>query len=134
LIAITYSEFDKIVGPELKIYYPLDSFRRETFDSLSQYVIMDKEYCERIVMVEMDDWNLLSWSSTIENPKYVRNSITFSFSFILSKKADLDAYGRALKKIAQTFVNMEVMKSNGLYDGSLLIYCFIVLFYNIDRI
>lgn len=108
IVAITYSEFDKIIGPQLKLWYPQDSFRRETFDSLSQYVIMDKEYCERIVMVELEEWYLLSWSSTVENPKYFRNSVTFSFSLILDKRVDVQVYGRALQKIANTFVALEI--------------------------
>lgn len=113
IIAITYSEFDKIIGPELKIWHPADAFRRETFDSLSQYVIMDKEYSERIVMVEIEDWYLLSWSSTIENPIYVRNAVTFSFSLLLDKQVGastgaVHVYGRALKTIARTFTAMEI--------------------------
>eukprot|EP00981_Chlorochromonas_danica_P006525 scaffold1420_cov182-Ochromonas_danica.AAC.3 len=108
IIAIAYSEFDKIIGPQLKIWYPPDSLQPETFDSFSQYVILDKEYCNRVVRVAMEDYHLLSWSSTVENPKYFRNSITFSFSLVLQHYADVEIYGRALKKIASTFVAMEV--------------------------
>ena len=51
LLAITYSEFDNKVGPKLKYSYPPEVLPNEVFESFSEYVIMPKQLCEKIIVV-----------------------------------------------------------------------------------
>ena len=51
LIGITYSEFDNTVGPKLQYSYPCDILSKELFESISEYVIMSKQLCNKIIIL-----------------------------------------------------------------------------------
>jgi len=108
LLAVIYSEFDNHVGPQLRYSYPNDVVTKEHFEIISDYVILEKHLCEQLILVSIDEWKVLIISVAIENPKYERNSLTFSFGFVLSHLANHDAYGKVLKRIVATFVDLEV--------------------------
>eukprot|EP01031_Cornospumella_fuschlensis_P025023 gene25024-30227_t len=106
------SKFDKIHGPQVKQSYVSPhylNFNISSIDAYVNYIILDKEYCDQIVAVELEEYLLLSWSSILDNPKYVRNNFSFAFSFILkSTTHHVDIFSSTLRKLAKTFVNMEV--------------------------
>jgi hypothetical protein len=108
LLALTYAEFDNHVGPQLKYSHPSDVLRKDTFEAISDYVILGKHLCDRLILVSLDKYQLLSYSVAIENSKYERNCLTFAFGFVLSHSADIDAYGKALTKLVTNFVDLEV--------------------------
>ena len=72
LLGVTYSEFDNAVGPQLLYEYPSHSIAPDTFEAVSEYVIVGKHLCEKIIMVKVDNIKFLNYSVAIENSK-VRN-------------------------------------------------------------
>lgn len=108
LLAITYSEFDNHVGPQLKYSYPPDILTKDSFEAISDYVILGKHLCDRLMSVVLDKFQLLCYSVAIENGKYERNCLTFAFGFVLTPSADTDAYGKTLRKLVSSFVDLEM--------------------------
>ena len=108
LIGVTYAEFDNKVGPQLKFSYPPDVMSKEMFETYSDYVIVSKQLCEKSIVVTFDEMNFLNYSVAIDNPKYDRNTLIFSFGCVLVKGVDIQPYEDALRKISLTFVNLEV--------------------------
>ena len=108
LLGITYSEFDNKVGPQLKYSYPVDVLSKEAFEAYSDYVIVSKQLCEKIIVVAFDDIQFLNYSVAIDNVKYHRNALLFAFGFVLLKGVNVEPYCAVLEKISSTFVNLEV--------------------------
>lgn len=52
LLGITYSEFDNKVGPRLLYSYPSGILSSETFETLSDYVIVGKHLCNKIIAIK----------------------------------------------------------------------------------
>jgi len=69
LLGVTYSEFDNAVGPQLLYKYPEDAILPDTFEAVSEYVIVGKHLCEKIIMVKVDNIKFLNYSVAIENSK-----------------------------------------------------------------
>ena len=108
LLGVTYSEFDNKVGPQLKFAYPTDVLSKEAFEAYSDYVIVSKQLCDKIIVATFDDVQFLNYSVSIENTKYHRNALLFAFGFVLVKGADIEPYCAVLEKISSAFVNLEV--------------------------
>jgi nitrogen permease regulator 2-like protein len=108
LLGITYSEFDNKVGPQLKYSFPEDVLSTEAFEAYSDYVIVSKQLCEKLIVVEFEDVQFLNYSVAIDNTKYHRNALLFAFGFVLASGVNTEPYGAVLKKITTTFVNLEV--------------------------
>ena len=96
------------MGPQLKYSHPQDVLTKDTFEAISDYVILGKHLCDRLILVSMEKCQLLSYSVAIENSKYERNCLTFAFGFVLGPLADIDAYGKALTNLVTNFVDLEV--------------------------
>ena len=115
LLGITYSEFDNKVGPRLLYAYPSGILSSETFEVLSDYVIVGKHLCNKIIATKTDDFQFINYSMAIDNSKYERNTLLFSFGFILSNDNDLkrnglskECYEQVLRKISIVFLNLEI--------------------------
>lgn len=116
LLGVVYSIFDNHVGPQLKYCYPEDIISNETFQELSDYIIVNKNFSDRLILINRPNWLFLSYSVVINNPKYDRNTFSFSFSFILSLKTfNIESWGNVLKKIVSNLVNLEIEREF-LYD------------------
>lgn len=108
LLAITYSEFDNIAGPTMRHCFPPDTITKEAFEPISDYVILGKHLCNKLITVKQDKWQLMSYPIAIENDKYERNTLSFSFSFVLSVNCRINEYGKVLKSLATYFQEIEV--------------------------
>lgn len=105
---VTFSQFDNHVGPRLIYSYPPNVLSQEEFESLSDYAIVGKHLCEKILAIKANNIQFLNYSIAIENTKYERNTILFSFGFVLEEDVDPDPFTEVLKKVASTFVTLEV--------------------------
>jgi hypothetical protein len=108
LLALTYSEFDNKVGPQLRYQYPLGIVSPEVFEELSEYVIVGKHLCEKCIAVRTDSFQFCNYSVAIDNKKYDRNALLFAVGVVLSLDANMDAYNALLRRFAQTLVALEV--------------------------
>jgi hypothetical protein len=109
LLGVTYSEFDNKVGPQLKYAYPVDVLSKEAFEAYSDYVIVSKQLCEKIIVATFDDVQFINYSVAIDNVKYHRNALLFAFGFVLIKGVNIEPYCAVLEKISSAFVNLEVI-------------------------
>jgi hypothetical protein len=108
LLGVTYSEFDNRVGPQLLYAYPEGAMTRENFETLSDYVIVGKHLCGKIIAVTTDDLQFMNFSVAIDNSKYERNTLLFSFGFVLQRDADMEPFEPVLRKLTSIFVNLEM--------------------------
>jgi hypothetical protein len=69
LLGVTYSQFDNTVGPQLLYEYPQGAISPDAFEAVSEYVIVGKHLCEKIIMVKVDNIKFLNFSVAIENSK-----------------------------------------------------------------
>lgn len=69
LLGVTYSEFDNTVGPQLLYEYPKGAISLDDFEAVSEYVIVGKHLCEKIIMIKLGDIKFLNFSVAVENSK-----------------------------------------------------------------
>ena len=107
---VTYSQFDNIHGPKLLFCYPKDAISVDTFESLSDYAIVGKHFSDKAIVVKADDSDIqfINYSIAIDNSKYIRNTIMFSFGFVLERSVDSTPYEGLLRKVSETFRSLEV--------------------------
>jgi nitrogen permease regulator 2-like protein len=108
LLAVTYSEFDNLAGPQLLYCFPEGVLTKEAFEPVADYVILGKHLCERIITIKLEKFQLISYPIAIENNKYERNTLSFAFGFILSFNAKSAEYGKALGVLTRFFQTAEV--------------------------
>ena len=108
LKGITYSEFDNIVGPQLRFSYPPDVLPKDIFEPLSDYVIVGKHLCGKIIVVKTQELQFLNYSVSIDNPKYERNTLLFSFGFVLDPGERTEPFEPLLRKISSVMVSLEL--------------------------
>lgn len=110
LLGITYSEFDNIVGPQLRFSFPPDVLPKDIFEPLSDYVIVGKHLCGKIIAVKTTELQFLNHSVSIDNSKYERNTLLFSFGFVLAPGVNTEPYEPLLRKISSVMVSLEIEK------------------------
>jgi hypothetical protein len=115
LLGITYSEFDNVMGPKLTCCYPENVLvinGRDEFEAtLSDYAIVGKHLCEKIISIRTEKMQFMSYSTALENSKYSRNTLMFSFGFVLTNDANSSPFEIILKKVSSAFVAAEVVYS-----------------------
>lgn len=107
LLALTYSEFDNHVGPQLLYQFPADIVSKDDFENMSEYVIVGKHLCEKAISVRADHYQYVNYSVAIDNPKYERNALLFAVGVVLSLDADMDVYTPILRRLATTLIALE---------------------------
>jgi hypothetical protein len=123
LLGVTYSQFDNIVGTKLLYSYPESIILRsdphtdtqvtldDVFECLADYVIMGKHLCGKVIAVRTEDVQFVNYSMAIDNPKYERNTLLYSFGFALSVTADIEPFENILRKISYIFLQLEVSEN-----------------------
>ena len=110
LLCVTYSEFDNKIGPQLRFSWP-EGIINKYFESLSDYVIVGKHLCGKVISIRYEHFIFMNHSMALENSKYNRNTLMFSFGFVLRLDTDEDvveADEAILRKISMTFKALEV--------------------------
>lgn len=107
LLGVTYAEFDNTVGPKLLYSYPDHVMSKERFEDLSDYVIVGKHLCKKIIVVKNNEIQYMNYSMAIDNPKYERNALLFSVGFILAVDVDTEPFEPILRKLAAVLLALE---------------------------
>ena len=81
LLALTYSEFDNKVGPQLRYQFPLNVVSKDDFENLSEYVIVGKHLCYKAIAVRTEQFQFVNYSVAIDNKKYDRNAFCSEYYF-----------------------------------------------------
>eukprot|EP00639_Heterosigma_akashiwo_P031127 CAMPEP_0194670098 /NCGR_PEP_ID=MMETSP0295-20121207/4989_1 /TAXON_ID=39354 /ORGANISM="Heterosigma akashiwo, Strain CCMP2393" /LENGTH=220 /DNA_ID=CAMNT_0039553235 /DNA_START=35 /DNA_END=694 /DNA_ORIENTATION=+ len=108
LKGIFYSEFDNVAGPVILFQYPEGTIPAEVFDGISDFVIIHKDLCERVITLCTDGLKVMGYPVVIENEKYHRNTLSFNIGFVFSQDDQTtDSYTPLLRKLGQTFKAIE---------------------------
>jgi hypothetical protein len=107
LLGVTYAEFDNTVGPKLLYSYPDHVMSKERFEDLSDYVIVGKHLCKKIIIVKNNEIQYMNYSMAIDNPKYERNALLFSVGFVLPVDVDTEPFESILRKLAAVLLALE---------------------------
>jgi len=110
LRGLTYSEFDNVVGPQLRFSYPPDVLPAAAFEPLSNFVIVGKHLAHKIILVKAGDLQFLNYSMSIDNSKYERNTLLFSFGFVLDRDVASEPYEPVLRKLSSVILSLEIEK------------------------
>ena len=86
-----------------------------SFQQLSDYVIVGKHLCKKIIVVKNDDIQYMNYSVAIDNPKYDRNSLLFSLGFILAEGIETEPFEPILRKLSLAFLALEVSELEYLF-------------------
>lgn len=78
---------------------------------LSDYVIVGKHLCKKIIIIKNEDIQYMNYSIAIENAKYFRNSLLISLGFILRDGIETEPYEPILRKLSLAFLSLEVRNS-----------------------
>ncbi|CAN0388375.1 unnamed protein product, partial [Ectocarpus sp. 12 AP-2014] len=135
LAAIFYAEFDDNEGGKILHQYPPEKFTRAHCKMLSSRIICDKDFCEKVSIVDSMaiPWTLASFPSSIGNEKvqqpwlrhYKRNVLRFNVSFVFKKghaqapvvPYDRDPFIKVLERFGWWLREMELrfgyLKSGG---------------------
>ena len=108
MLALTYSEFDNIVGPKLEYSYPPDVLSTDMFETLSDYAIVGSHLCKKSIIVKTEEIQFLSYSVAINKPKYFRNTLLFSCGVVLDIDEDVEPYEPLLRKLSSCLVALEL--------------------------
>ena len=104
---IFYSEFDNIAGPQIIYQYPCNCITIEEFDSLSDYIIIDKPLCHRIITVFRPTHTILGYPVCIEDEAYDRNAFLFHIGFVVTSNVSITRYFPILEKLGRFLQTME---------------------------
>jgi len=108
LIGVTYSEFDNRVGPQLRMQYPEGVLSEESFETLSDYVIVGKQLLNRVIVVKHESYQFANYSVAIDNAKYERNALLFALGIVFKIDADTKPYEAILRKACSMLVSLEL--------------------------
>eukprot|EP00940_MAST-03C_sp_MAST-3C-sp2_P000420 g420.t1 len=111
LRSVFYAEFDNDIGPRIVHEYPLNSFRREEFVRVSNYVITEPSLSGRALCVRAFDKIVVAFPVRISDARYVRNALLFSLGFVADRtlKSDkVDALKKILIKLGAFVKRMEL--------------------------
>ena len=110
LLGLTYSEFDNHVGPQLRFSFPENIMSSESFEQLSDFVIVGRHLTNKIIVVKTEAFQFANFSVIIDNEKYERNALLFALGLVLSLEDDPEPYEVVLRKVASTLVALELEK------------------------
>ncbi|CAM9426561.1 unnamed protein product, partial [Phaeothamnion confervicola] len=118
LLCVFYSEFDNVTGPKICFQAPQDFLPADKFDGVSDYVIVGKALCQKLISVHAYGYKIVGHPMCIQDEKYDRNALLFNIAFVFHGEAsaeDIEPYHPALRKIAITLAAIE-QESQFLFD------------------
>jgi hypothetical protein len=76
LLGLFYSEFDNEEGPRLLYQYPPQVITTKTFEVLSDFIIVGKHLCEKIMIFQYESEQIVNYSVAIENSKVLQLTLS----------------------------------------------------------
>ncbi|KAH7640423.1 nitrogen permease regulator-like 2 [Dermatophagoides farinae] len=105
--AIIFCEFDVHLGPVLKHQYPENYVTKETFESLSVYLIPKPELYGKLITITAYGMKILGYPVSITDAKYQRNQLIFNLCFVFSHFTSTTQYEPIIHKLAHYLIDLE---------------------------
>ena len=108
LKGVTFSLFHNEAGTQLLYMYPPNVISNDEFQKIVDHEVVGTDICNKVIVIKLDSYQFLYCSAAIENPKYERNVLLFSFGFIMRSNFSTSSFEKILHKVTDMFVSLEV--------------------------
>lgn len=109
IVCIFFSEFHPVAGPKITYQVPKDYLSKESFDSLSVYIIPKHELHGKLMTVNALGHKIIGFPMIIDNPKkYTRNELIFNLCFVCKASQRSVQYEPLVKKLANYLFTLEL--------------------------
>lgn len=105
--AIFLSQFHPVQGPMIRCQYPDDFLSKDTFDSLSSFIIPKNELQEHNITVNCLGYKISGYPTYLHDKKYKRNYLLFNLCIVSYPWSRTVQFEPIVRKLSQFFVNLE---------------------------
>ncbi|CAH0382392.1 unnamed protein product [Bemisia tabaci] len=101
-------EFHHVAGPKITCQIPEDYISKDTFESVSVYIIPKAQLQRSTLTITILGHKILGFPVRIDNKKYARNAFYFNLCFVFDAWARTVQYEPVVKKLSDYLTEMEV--------------------------
>ncbi|KAK6638423.1 hypothetical protein RUM44_008852 [Polyplax serrata] len=101
-------EFHPTAGPKITCQVPENFISKDTFDTVSVYIIPKAQLQRSTITVTLVDKKILGLPVKIDDKKYARNAFYFNLCFVCDAWARTVHYEPLLKKLSDYLIGMEL--------------------------
>ena len=119
--AIFLAQFHPDQGPMIRCQWPRDFLSRESFDSLSRFIIPKNEIQAQTVTVNCLGYKISGYPTYLHDKKYRRNYLLFNLCLVCHQWSRTVQFEPFVRKLAEFFANLEkesLLLSRGVEDES----------------
>jgi len=102
ILSLMFCEFDDDTGPKILCQKPIELINKQTFDSISTYIIPKVQLKNRIITITVGSkYRVCGYPIYIDNiNKYKRNKYIFNICCIFNIHTNTCSYEALVKKLA----------------------------------
>jgi hypothetical protein len=110
ILSLMFCEFDDDTGPKILCQKPIELINKQTFDSISTYIIPKVQLKNRIITITVGSkYRVCGYPIYIDNiNKYKRNKYIFNVCCIFNIHTNTCSYEALVKKLASDLRTLEV--------------------------
>lgn len=105
---IFLTEFHHTAGPKITCQVPEDSIPKDTFESVSVYIIPKAQLQRSTLTITVWGLKILGFPVRIDSKKYARNAFYFNLCFVFDSWARTVQYEPVVKKLLEYLTAMEL--------------------------
>lgn len=117
--AIFLAQFHPDQGPLIRCQWPRDFLSRDSFDSLSRFIIPKNEIQAQTVTVNCLGYKISGYPTYLHDKKYRRNYLLFNLCLVCHHWSRTVQFEPFVRKLSQFFANLEkesLLLSRGVED------------------
>ncbi|CAI4229799.1 unnamed protein product [Auanema sp. JU1783] len=108
LKSIFFAVFDNYYGPKIKFQVPAEVVTDKKFLSFSPAIIPKKELLNKLIKINLVEYNVIGYPIMIQSQMYEREKLMFNLCFVVDKETNLDCvYEPIVQKCAQYLRELE---------------------------
>jgi hypothetical protein len=120
---IFLAQFHPHQGPMVRCQWPPDVLEKETFRSLSRFIIPKNEVQEQTITVNAMGYKISGYPTYLKDKKYPRNYLLFNLCIVCHPWSRTVQFEPFVRKLSQFFVNLGRSASTGTEIDFLLLLC-----------
>jgi len=107
LRAIFLAQFHHLQGPMIRCQYPEEYIRKDSFETLSRFLIPKNEVQEQNITVNSCGYKISGYPTFLKDKKYPRNYLLFNLCVVCHPWSRTVQFEPFVKKLSQFFSNLE---------------------------
>lgn len=119
--AIFLAQFHPEQGPMIRCQWPRDFLSKETFESVSRFIIPKNEIQAQTITVNCLGFKISGYPTYLHDKKYKRNYLLFNLCVVCYPWSRTVQFEPFIRKLSQFFVNLEkenFLLSQGVEDNN----------------